>query len=193
MDLTKDDLAALCEGMTREQVDRVHRLLYEWSASPEDSFPAQLSLLTLAQLRAAASVPRAIAESRQWLEQHLAQYRRQMQSLVDGFNQTVQTGTRDFEASLSLHAKTIENTTTQIQAQLDVAEEVAGRVKSLMAHATSQWEHVRARATAECERLRQISNDLDNRFAWRVMLQFAAFFALVVGFSVLAGHYLWKH
>ena len=109
MDLDKDDLAALCEGMTRDQVDKVHRLLHEWSVGPEDSFPTQLSLLTLAQLRAAASVPRSIADNRKWLEQHLAEYRRQTQSLLDGFNQIVQNETRDFETALSLRAQLIEN------------------------------------------------------------------------------------
>jgi hypothetical protein len=29
MNLDKDDLAALCAGMTTDQVDRVHRLLHE--------------------------------------------------------------------------------------------------------------------------------------------------------------------
>ena len=192
MDSDKDDLAILCRDMTKAEVDRIHRFLHEWGTGPEDSFPIQFALLTRAQLRAAASVPRAIADSRKWLEQHLAEYRRQTQSSVNGFSQTVQTNTRDFEASLSAHARTIEQAANQIQAQLDIAEEVAGRVKALMAEGMSQWEHVRARATAECERLRQISNDLDNRFAWRVILQFAAFFLLVAGISVLAGHYLWK-
>jgi hypothetical protein len=78
-------LAALCEGMTREQVDKVHRLLHEWSVGPADSFPTQLSLLALAQLRAAASVPRSIADSRKWLVQHLAEYRRQTATLTDQF------------------------------------------------------------------------------------------------------------
>ncbi|MDE3068229.1 MAG: hypothetical protein KGJ60_11840 [Verrucomicrobiota bacterium] len=50
MDSDKDNLALLSADMTKEQVDRVHRLLYEWGAAPADSFPAQLSLLTLAQL-----------------------------------------------------------------------------------------------------------------------------------------------
>lgn len=188
----KDDLAILCRDMTKEEVDRIHRFLHEWGIGPVDSFPVQFALLTRAQLHAAASVPSAVTDSRKWLEQHLAEYQRRTQSLVDGFNQTVQTGTHDFEASLSAHARTIEQSANQIQAQLDVAEEIAGRVKALIAEATSQWEHVRARATAECERLRQISNDLDNRFAWRVMLQFAIFFLLVSGISVLVGHYLWK-
>jgi hypothetical protein len=193
MELDKDDLAALCKGMTKDEVDRVHRLLHEWGIGPEDSFPVQLALLTLAQLKTAASVPRSIADSRKWLELHFAEYRRQTQSSVDNFNQTIQATTDDFEASLSAHVQRIESTGNKIQAQLDVAEEVAARVKSLMANATSQWEHVRARATAECERLQTISNDLQDRFAWRVMLQFAAFFLLVSAVSILAGHYLWKH
>ena len=193
MELDKDDLAALCEGMTKYQVDRVHRLLHEWGVGPEDSFPAQLSLLTLAQLRAAANVPRSITDSRKWLEQHLAEYRRQTQSLVDGFNQMVQTGTHDFGASLSLHAKTIEGAANQIQSQLDDAKFVAKYIKSIMDSAASQWKDIKASTTAQCERLEQVSDDLQDRFAWRVILQLAIFFLLVSGISVLAGHYLWKH
>jgi hypothetical protein len=193
MELDRDDLAALCKEMTRDEVDRVHRLLHEWSIGPEDSFPVQLALLTCAQLKAAATVPRSIADNRKWLEQHLAQYRQQTQSLVDGFNQKIQTRMNDFEVSLSAHVQRIESTVNKTQAQLDVAVEVAGQVKALMANAMSQWEHVRARTTAECERLHAISDDLQDRFAWRVMLQFAAFFLLVSALSVLAGHYLWKH
>lgn len=192
MDLSRGDLVALCEGMTREQVDRVHWLLHEWSTGPEDSFPVQLSLLTLAQLRAAASVPRSITDSRKWLEQQLADYRRQTQSLMESFNQTMQIKIGGFETALSSNAKTIENAANQIQAQLDVAEEVAGRVKSLMANATSQSEHVRARAAVECDRLHEISNDLQDRIAWRVMLRWSIFFLLISAISVLAGHYLWK-
>jgi len=192
MELEKDDLAALYKGMTKDQVDRVHRLLHEWGAGPEDSFPVQLTLLTLAQLRAAVSVPRAIADSRKWLEQHLAEYRRQTQLLVNGLNQTVQTGTRDFEASLSAHAKTIENAANQIQVQLDDAKLVTKYIKSIMDGAASQWKDIRASTTAQCERLEQVSNDLQDRFALRVILQLVAFFLLVSGISVLAGHYLWR-
>lgn len=85
MDLDKDDLAILCRDLTKEEVDRVHRLIHEWGIGPENSFPAQLSLLTRAQLLAAASIPRAIADSRKWLEQHLAQYRQQTAALTNDF------------------------------------------------------------------------------------------------------------
>ena len=87
MDLDRDDLAE-CSPLAdafSEEVDRVHRFLHEWGTGPENSFPVQFVLLTRAQLRAAASIPRAIAESRKWLEQHLAEYRRQTADLVTIF------------------------------------------------------------------------------------------------------------
>ncbi len=193
MDLDKDDLAALCAGMTTDEVDRIHRLLHEWNVGPDNSFPVQLALLTKAQWRIAANLPRLMNDSRKLIEQHLAEYRRQAQSLVNDFNQTVQTGTRDFTATMSLHAKTVEKAASQIQSQLDDAKFVVKYTKSLMGSAASQWEDIKASTTAQCERLEQVSDDLQDRFAWRVILQFAIFFLLVSGISVLAGHYLWKH
>ena len=58
MDLDKDDLAALCVGMTTGEVDRVHRLFHEWSVGPDNNFPVQLALLTKAQWRIAINLPR---------------------------------------------------------------------------------------------------------------------------------------
>ena len=61
MDIDKDDLAVLSARMTKEEMDRVHRLLHEWGVGPADNFPVQFTLLTSAQLLAAASVPEALA------------------------------------------------------------------------------------------------------------------------------------
>ena len=181
MDLDKDDLAVLCDGMTRDEVDRVHRLLHEWGIGPEDSFPVQLALLTRAQLRAAASVPRATTDSRKWLEQHLVEYRRQTQLLLDDFKQTVQTGTRDFTATMSLHAKTVEKAANQIQLQLDDAEFVAKQIKSLMERAASQWELIKADTTIQCKQLGYISDDLQDRFAWRKIIWWTAWVLVAFG------------
>jgi hypothetical protein len=181
MDLDKDDLAVLTANMTKEEVDRVHRLLHEWGIGPEDSFPTQLALLTRAQLRAAASVPHAIADSRKWLEQHLVEYRRQTQLLLDDFNQTVQTGTRDFTATMSLHAKTVEKAANQIQLQLDDAKFVAKQIKSLMERAASQWEAIKADTAAQCEQLEQVSDELQDRFAWRKIIWWAAWTLVAFG------------
>ena len=181
MDLDKDDLAVLTANMTKDEVDRVHRLIHEWGTGPEDSFPVQLSLLTRAQLRAAASIPRAIADSRKWLEQHLAEYRRQTQSLLDGFNQIVQNETRDFETALSLRAQLIENAAKQIQSQHDDAKFVAKNIKSLMERAASQWEVVKADTAAQCKQLGQVSDELQDRFAWRKIIWWAAWTLVAFG------------
>ena len=50
-----------------------------------DSFPVQLSLLTNAQWRVAASLPRLMDDAGNWLEQHLAEYRRQTAAITDDF------------------------------------------------------------------------------------------------------------
>ena len=193
MDIDKDDLAVLSTRMTKKEVDRVYRLLHEWGVGPADNFPVQLTLLTSAQLLAAASVPRAIADSRKWLEQHLAEYRQQTKLLLDGLSSDGKQQQAETRTTLEAHAKAIQTAAEQIQAQLAVAEKVAGRVKSLMDGAVSEWNGAKARMSVQCERLEQISNDLQDRFAWRVMLKMAIGFLLVLGFGILSGHYLWPH
>lgn len=66
---------------------------------------------------------------------------------------------------------------------------VAKQVKSLMEKATKEWEGIKANTTMEHERLQQISNDLQNRFAWRVIIHTALWFSLAVGFGIFIGHY----
>ncbi|MGH7990830.1 MAG: hypothetical protein ACREDS_11665, partial [Limisphaerales bacterium] len=59
--------------------------------------------------------------------------------------------------------------------------------------ATSEWNKIKASTTAQCKQLEQVSNDLQNRFAWRVILEMAIWFSLVLGIGILAGHFLWTH
>jgi hypothetical protein len=189
MDIDKDDLAVLSTRMTKEEVDRVYRLLHEWGVGPADNFPAQLTLLTSAQLLAAASVPKAIADCRKWLEQHLAEYRRQTKLLLDGFSSNCERQQAEIKTILEAHAKAIQTAAEQIQAQLAVAEKVAWRVRSLMDGAVSEWSGAKARMSVQCERLEQVSNDLQDRFAWRVMLRSVAWFLLALGYGIWIGHY----
>jgi hypothetical protein len=166
-----------------------YRLLHEWRVGPADNFPVQLTLLTSAQLLAAASVPRAIADCRKWLEQHLAEYRRQTKLLLDGFSSNCERQQAETITALEAHAKAIQTAAEQIQAQLAVAETVAWRVKSLMDSAVSEWNGAKARMSVQCERLEKISNDLQDRFAWRVMLRSVAWFLLALGYGICIGHY----
>jgi len=52
----------LCEGASPEEAKRLRKVLTDWCAGDENGFPAQLALLTRAQWRAAASVPRSVTK-----------------------------------------------------------------------------------------------------------------------------------
>lgn len=189
MDLERDDLAALCAGMTKDEVDRVHRLLHQWDVGPEDSFPVQLALLTGAQLRAAATVPRSLKDGRTWLELHLAEYRAQTKALVTDFTRVAETQTDEMKAAVELHARTTAQAAQRIHAQLDDAEAVARNVKALMDSAASEWRSIKTSTTAERERLEKVAHELDDRFAWRHVLWGVFWFVLVFGSGLVLGAY----
>ncbi len=189
MDLDKDDLSALCAGLTAEEVDRVHRLLHEWNVGSDSSFPVQLALLTKAQWRIVANLPRLMNDSQKLIELHLAEYRRQSQAMADHFSDKADSQNKELKKTVEIHIQATRQAAEQIQVQLADAEAVAKRVKVLMENAASEWENIKASSTAQCERLEQISNDLQDRFAWRVMLRSVAWFLLALGYGICIGHY----
>jgi hypothetical protein len=193
MDLNKDDLAALCAGMTTDEVDRVHRLLHEWNVGPASSFPVQLALLTKAQWRIAANLPRLMNDARKLLELHLAEYRRQSQAMVNDFADTVDGQNKELKSAVEIHVQATRQAAEQIQVQFADAETVAKRIKSLMESAVSEWKGIKASTTAQCGRLEQVADDLDNRFVWQTLLTALLRFSLAIVLGVLLGHYCWSH
>ncbi len=192
MDLDKDDLAALCAGLTTDEVDRVHRLLHEWNVGPDSNFPVQLALLTRAQWRIATNLPRLMNDARKLIELHLGEYRRQGQAMADDFADTMDGQNKELKKTVEIHIQATRQAAEQIQLQLADAEAVAKRVKILMESAASEWENIKTSTTAQCKRLEQVSNDLQDRFAWRVMLRSVAWFLLALGYGICIGHY-WIH
>jgi len=192
MSMDKDDLTALLVDAPAEEVDQIHRLLHEWSVGPDSSFPVQLSLLTKAQWRIAANLPRLMNDARKLIELHLAEYRRQSQAMADDFAGTVDGQNKELKKTVEIHIQATRQAAEQIQVQLADTEAVAKRVKSLMESAASEWGKIKASTTAQCERLEAVSNDLQDRFAWRVMLRSVAWFLLALGYGICIGHY-WIH
>ena len=192
MVLNKDDLAALCAGMTTDEVDRIHRLLHQWNVGPDSSFPVQLALLTKAQWLVAANLPRLMNDSRKLIELHLAEYRRQSQAMADDFANTMVGQNKELKTAVEIHVQAARQAVEQIQMKFADAEAVAERIKSLMENAASEWNEIKASTTAQCERLEQVSNDLQDRFAWRVILRTALWLLLALGIGLCIGHY-WIH
>ena len=189
MDLDKDDLALLCAEMPANEVDRVHRLLHEWNVGPDNSFPVQLALLTKAQWRIAASLPRLMEDSRKLIVLHLAEYRRQSQAMADDFANTMDGQNKELKSAVEIHVQATRQAAEQINMQLADAEAVAKRVKSLMESAVLEWKGIKASTTSQCEQLEQVSNDLQDRFAWRVILWTAASLLVALGYGICIGHY----
>ena len=183
--MDKNDLAALLIDAPAAEVDQIHRLLHEWSVGPDSSFPVQMALLTKAQWRIAANLPRLMNDSRKLIELHLAEYRRQTKAMLDDFSNTAQKQTEELKTAVKNHAKATE----QIQLRLTDAEVVARGIKSLMESAAAEWRGIKASTTAQCERLEQVSHDLQDRFAWRVLLRSVAWFLLALGYGICIGHY----
>jgi malate synthase len=193
MDLDKDDLAMLCRDLTKEEVDRVHRLLHEWGTGPEDSFPAQFSLLTRAQLRAAASIPRSIAESQKWLEQHLAEYRRQTAALTDNFADMVDIKHGELKDIVLKHAETVKRDALFVSNRLVDANDAAKSIQENLHAAVAEWNKSEDALAGERQRFEEVCRKLDEAINLRGVhwYIFGTLSACVV--ALLIGHYIWHH
>jgi hypothetical protein len=191
MDLDKDDLAVLTANMTKEEVDRVHRFLHEWGTGPENSFPVQWALLTRAQLRTAASIPRAIADSRKWLEQHLAEYRRQTATLTDNFAGMVDLKHSDLKDIVLKHAETVKRDALFVSNRLVDANDVAKSIQKNLQAAAAEWNQSQDALARERQRFEKVCRKLDEAINLRGVHWYiiATLAACVV--ALLIGHYVW--
>ena len=193
MDLDKDDLAVLCRDLTKEEVDRVHRLLHEWGTGPEDSFPAQFSLLTRAQLRAAASIPRTIADSRKWLEQHLAEYRRQTAALADDFAGMVDIKHGELKDIVLKHAETVKRDALFVSNRLVDANDVAKSIQKNLQSAAAEWNQSQDALERERQRFEKVCRKLDEAINLRGVHWYIVGTLSACVVTLLIGHYVWHH
>jgi hypothetical protein len=193
MDSDKDDLAILCRDLTKEEVDRVHRLIHEWGIGPEDSFPVQFVLLTRAQLHAAASVPRSIADSRKWLEQHLAEYRRQTAALTDDFAGMVDIKHGELKDIVLKHAETVKRDALFVSNRLVDANDAAKSIQENLHAAVAEWNKSEDALARERQRFEEVCRKLDEAINLRGVhwYIFGTLSACVV--ALLIGHYIWHH
>jgi hypothetical protein len=193
MDLDKDDLAILCRDLTKEEVDRVHRLIHEWGIGPENSFPAQLSLLTRAQFKAAASIPRSIADSKKWLELHLAEYRKQTAALTNDFAGMVDIKHGELKDIVLKHAEVVKRDALFVSNRLVDANDVAKNIQKNLQCAVAEWNQSQDALARERQRFEKVCQKLDDAINLRGVHWYVlgALAACVV--ALLVGHYVWHH
>jgi hypothetical protein len=183
------DFDFLCKDLSAGEAKLFRKMLAEWSDGEENGFPVQLALLTRMQWRAAALVPQAVNESRKLIESHLAEYQRQTKVMLDDFSCTLNAQSEEFTTATEKHGQTIHQAVMHIKLQIVDAELVVRRVILQMEDAECEWRNIKTSTVAQCKRLEDVSNDLQDRFAWRVMLRSVAWFLLALGYGICIGHY----
>ena len=141
--MDKNDLAALLVGAPADEVDRIHRLLYEWSVGPDNSFPVQLALLTKAQWRAAALIPRTIKDSGIMIELHLAECRHQTAAIVKNLSTVAENSAGELKNIVKAHAETVQQASVDMRNRLWESEEVSRRIKSRLEDSMGEWSKAR--------------------------------------------------
>jgi hypothetical protein len=194
--MNKDDLAALLVDAPAEEVDQIHRLLHEWGVGPGDSFPVQLALLTKAQWRIAASLARAMNDSRKLIEQHLGEYRRQTGALVEHFIEKTGSASSVFEQTVTNHTEALKLAVSKSNGHLVETEKAALQVRFELDHATKslkkELDQVRGELVDERVRMQEACRDWNASMSLREWfnLIFLSFAMLALGFDLAL---IWLH
>jgi len=187
--MDKNDLAALLVGAPADEVNRIHRLLYEWSVGPDNSFPVQLALLTKAQWRVAANLPRLMNDASKLIEKHLAEYRRQTGALVANFDDTTSSTIAAFDQSIANHSEAIKQAVAKSNGHLVETEKAARQVKFELEHGVAELkkELMKIRDDIQDERVRleKARRDMEARMTWQERFQMLLVLAGFVFFGVL--------
>jgi Skp family chaperone for outer membrane proteins len=150
-------------------------------------------LLTLVQLRAAASVPRAIAGSRKWLEQHLSDYRRQIASLTEEFADMVDKKHRELKDIVAKHTEAVKGDTLFVNNRLNDANKVAKAIQKNLQAAAAEWNQSKDALARERQRFEKICQELAEAINLRGVHWYAVGMLAVSVIALLAGHYVWHH
>ncbi len=88
-------------------------------------FRVQLALLTKAQWRVAANLPRLMNDASKLIEKHLAEYRRQTGALVANFDDTTSSTIAAFDQSVANHSEAIKQAVAKSNGHLVETEKAA--------------------------------------------------------------------
>ena len=190
MDRTEFDV--LCEGASAEETRLLSKLLAEWGDGDERSFPVHLALLTRAQWRAAASVPRSVHHSREILERTFSEHRLHISGLVKSFGQATDAKLQALEKSQTAQARQAGESVETLRSQLAEVRAVARLMEAELKTGAEEWR--RAHQQFETER-RKLDTALAAMNA-HARLQEAVFTGLLLlaacGLGLLIGHFVWR-
>ncbi len=177
----------LCEGSPPQEAKRLRKMLAEWCQGDENSFPVQLALLTRAQWRAAASVPRLVAESRQQMEHTFAEHRQQTTASIQHLADTVDDKTSVLEQIVATQLEATKKAAAEMRTQLTQTEAVAKRIGGELECGVAEWQKSRADFAEQRQRLLQTLADLRTGYSRQEWLCCAMILAVVLLCGIAIG------
>jgi hypothetical protein len=161
--MDKNDLAALLIDAPAAEVDQIHRLLHEWSVGPDSSFPVQMSLLTKAQWRIAANLPRLMNDSHKLIELHLAEYRRQTAELVKNLSAVGEDQADELKNVVKAHTEALNQASGSFRSQLKSIGAFTQDIRKHLDDGISSYNRIKTDLKAGGEMFRKTCEDLDGR------------------------------
>lgn len=164
MDDTDFDL--LCEGASAVEAKRLRKIMAEWCDGEEDSFPVQLALLTRAQWRVAATIPRSVEEARKLLQLEFALQREQVTMLVKDFEQTTTAHADKLDGLIKTQTANTTQTVAGLRGHLAESEKTAKQIRQELEAGARKWSDAILEFDRAFKRLMQLCADLQAR-PWR--------------------------
>lgn len=160
------DFDALCEGASPAETKRLRKLLADWCDGDENSFPVQLALLTRAQWRMAASVPRLVGDARELLLAKLDERQHAFQSVFADFDEATRARLEALQRIESDDSVRRKEALAAIEAQMLKAEAVAAMIASDLEKGRAAWCKARDEFNDARSKLESAEHELEAR--WNV-------------------------
>jgi hypothetical protein len=183
----KTEFDVLCEGANAEETRLLSKLLKEWCGGDERSFPVHLALLTRAQWRAAARVPLLVAKSREQLAADFIQHRRDINQMVSGFQQVIESKLKTVEAVVTTHDQNTHSTLADMRSVLNRTATIGDQIKADLYQGRKSWEQARADFGTERQKMEQSRKELEARTNKRDWIWFGLALAGVLAIGVAIG------
>jgi uncharacterized protein YukE len=190
MDDTSFDL--LCKGLSPNEAKLFRKMMKEWCAGDEDSFPVQLALLTKAQWCAAALLPNLIKDSGKAIEGHLAECRHHCAAIVKNLSTAAADSADELKSIVKIHAETVGKTSASFQDQFWQTEQAAKEIRNGLGSGLSEWRKARDDFAAEREKLAKEREEFSRCARFRDNLFAGIILFGAIAFGILL-EYWWTH
>ncbi len=154
------DFDSLLAGLSVEESRRLHKLLAEWARGDEGSFPVQLALITRAQWRVAATIPKLMEEQRRLLAGQLTATRREEAATAERIQEVQRVQLTKLEAEVTRSTNTLREAGIGQHVELAKAVAVANDIRTGLREGETSWKKAAEGFRKEQERLGEMMAEI---------------------------------